>query len=127
VKVSLDWARYAHTFFIKQLRLVPAEEAERHGIPAEAPTFLSPYVHGSKRCTVSGCGVHYRPLVYQTGYTTTAHHYHGIGEGGIYFYISPEPQLPCSIPNEAGWIAQVEPLGEWATRDTFVGQAPAVR
>jgi hypothetical protein len=116
-------------YYLKVLHLVPAAVANQYGIPAEAPTFLSRYVPRAKPCAYPSCGVTFQPLTYQTGYTTTAHHYHGTGEGGIYFYISQDPQLPCRSPlNAAGWwVAQVEPLGEWATKSTVVGQAPAVR
>jgi hypothetical protein len=66
--------------YVKQLRLVTPWTARRLGIRAEAPVFISPWVHEQARC--SGCNRLYSPLVYQTGYETAAQHQ--CGPGGIY-------------------------------------------
>jgi hypothetical protein len=71
------------TYYIKGVRLVPPAVAQRLGLPAEAPTFLSPAINGPQRC--GDCGTTYTPLVYQVGHETRAQHFHP-NRGGIYFY-----------------------------------------
>lgn len=59
-------------YYVKQLRLVPPEEAGMLGIPVEAPAFISPIILFNRRCPV--CPITYTPLLYQTGYVTQAPH-----------------------------------------------------
>lgn len=57
---------------LKQLRLISPEHANELGIPAEAPVLVSPYISREGDCII--CNVKYRPLMYQVGFTTKAHH-----------------------------------------------------
>lgn len=66
---------------IKNLRLVTPERANELGVPAECPVLCSPYVIGAVHCHV--CNIDYKPLIYQVGQQTTAHHFCKQG-GGIY-------------------------------------------
>jgi hypothetical protein len=40
------------TYYLKHLRLAPAELANALDIPAEAPVFLSPVVNAPQRCSI---------------------------------------------------------------------------
>lgn len=67
---------------LKQLRLISPEHANELGIPAEAPVLVSPYISREGDCII--CNVKYRPLMYQVGFTTKAHHTCKENGGGIY-------------------------------------------
>lgn len=60
------------TTVYKTLRLVTPERASALGIPAEAPVFVSPYVHLAVRCP--NCVGTWAPLVYGFGRRTTSVH-----------------------------------------------------
>lgn len=66
----------------KELRLITPEYAQRLGIAAEAPVFISPQI-------VEGicvnCGVTITPLVYAFGREVIAQHF-CLNNGGIYVY-----------------------------------------
>lgn len=66
---------------IKNLRLVTPERANELGVPAECPVLCSPYVNTTNHCDV--CNIDYKPLIYQVGQQTTAHHFCK-QDGGIY-------------------------------------------
>jgi hypothetical protein len=115
------------TYNFKHLRLVPAERAQRLGIHAETPVFVSPFIDGKQRCPV--CRVCFTPLVYQAGYEVRAQHYHET-DGGIYFYLARLPRLYKALAERSGWVLQVEPLGETAISNGppyRSGRAEAVR
>lgn len=95
-------------YFLKQLRLLPAISAGSLGLPAEAPTFVSPIIGEQHRCDL--CSVIYSPLWYQVGYITSAQHQHATG-GGTYCYHRCRPGISEAYIREYGWISQVEPLG----------------
>jgi hypothetical protein len=114
-------------YYVKQLRLVSAEQAGKLGIPAESPAFVSPIIHEAMHC--HSCRCIYTPLLYQTGYVTEAHHYHE-ADGGIYFRVPYQPRLRGSLREQTGWTAHVVPLDEGVTyqaRDGRCGRAKAVR
>jgi len=89
----------------KYLKLIRPNDAEAMGIKAEAPVFISPMV---KEGNCGFCGVHYTPLVYQTGYETRAQHFHGDpadwGVSGIFF--------SRGKPEGSLWVANLELIGE---------------
>ena len=69
---------------VKYLRVIPPEQANALGIPAEAPVLVSPIVTGNL-CRY--CGTHYQPLVYPLEGLVEAHHWHPSylpSPGGIY-------------------------------------------
>jgi hypothetical protein len=118
--------------FYKALRLVMPENAAERAIPADAPAFVSPIIQWAKCCPL--CGSVYRPLAYQVGHVTTAHHFHpacGDGDcGGIYcFALSPLSSI-APLATFTGFVAAVEPLGRVTLR-TLCGRhcalAEAVR
>jgi hypothetical protein len=115
------------TYFVKTLRLVTPRIANSLGIPAEAPTFLSPEVDEPRRC--DSCPVTYTPLVYQAGELTHTQHYHE-ESGGIYFYTTTSLRVVASLAQMSGFIASLEPIGqlhiERARGDRY-GRAEAVR
>jgi hypothetical protein len=92
---------------IKHLRLVTPERANKLGIPAEAPTFCSPYIHEGF-CHL--CDVHYTPLIYQIGQTTEAQHFCVQGGGGIYVQL-PEDSSRRWLYNDGLFTATVLPSG----------------
>jgi hypothetical protein len=97
--------------YVKTLRLVPPDVANQLGIPAEAPTFLSPLVHRPQACSVPTCTTFYRPLHYATGRVSAAPHYHRT-RGGVYFYVvMGSLGFLDALIEHMGWIATVEPLG----------------
>ena len=98
------------TYYFKQLRLAPPDVLNQMGIPAEAPTFLSPLVDLARHCRV--CPTRYTPLVYQTGQVTYAQHYHAT-VGGIYFWVRHQFQLDMLL-GLTGWFVQLESLGKTA-------------
>jgi hypothetical protein len=117
------------TYYVKVLRLVPPATANRLGIPAEAPTFLSPGVVTPHRCWA--CWVTFTPLVYQTGQLTTAQHYHK-NRGGIYFIVTDYSPLLFlyALTGRTGWLAHIEPVGKtWiqAASGQGHGRSEAVR
>jgi hypothetical protein len=117
----------SRNYYLKQLRLLPAETASTLGLPAEAPTFVSPIIGEQNRCVL--CPVTYTPLCYQVGYITYAQHQHETG-GGIYCYRRCRPGIPEARIRENGWISQVEPLGALHHQKTgraTVARAEAVR
>lgn len=67
---------------IKHFRLITPEYAEELRVPAECPVLCSPYIKAQNYCHI--CHVAYRPLVYQIGHTTEAHHFCATNGGGIY-------------------------------------------
>jgi hypothetical protein len=118
------------------LRLVTAKFANSLGIPAEAPTFISPYIGGPERCDL--CSVTFTPLVYQTGRVTYAQHYHP-GEGGIYFSIATREEWLAWLTGgegigPTGFVAHIEPIGQvetipdtqisadWLLQDSFLDE-----
>jgi hypothetical protein len=115
------------TYFVKTLRLVTPRIANNLGIPAEAPTFLSPAVDEPRRC--DRCPVTYTALVYQAGEVTHAQHYHE-ESGGIYFHATTSLRVVASLAEMSGFIASLEPVGqlriERAGGDRY-GRAEAVR
>jgi hypothetical protein len=98
-------------YYLKHLRLVPAEAANELGIPAESPVFLSPAVYAPHRCSV--CPVTYTPLLYAAGQVTRSQHYHET-DGGIYFLVRKEMSFTTGLFHHTGWLAQVEPIGKSA-------------
>jgi hypothetical protein len=115
--------------YIKTLRLVPAEYVNRLGMPAEAPTFVSPIIDTRRPCLICRRTT-YAPLVYQTGYVTTAHHYHHCHSGGIYCFLATSPSFLASIAELTGFVAQVEPIGKMNTQvisGDICARAEAVR
>jgi hypothetical protein len=118
----------ARSYYLKQLRLLPAETASTLGLPAEAPTFVSPILGEQNRCSV--CPVTYTPLCYQVGYVTYAQHYHESGGGGVYCYRRCRPGVHEAHIRETGWISEVQPLGALQIQKTgreAVARAEAVR
>jgi hypothetical protein len=113
-------------YYVKQLRLVPPERAASRGLQAEGPLFVSPYVEEPRRCDLPSCQAVYRPLSFQVGYITTAHHHH-FNTGGIYVYLCARPRLPLLLGEQTGWSAHVDPLGEVICSNDGTGRAPAVR
>lgn len=114
-------------YFLKQLRLLPAISAGSLGLPAEAPTFVSPIIGEQHRCDL--CSVIYSPLWYQVGYITSAQHQHATG-GGTYCYHRCRPGISEAYIREYGWISQVEPLGALQREKSggeTVARADAVR
>src|SRR5919202_3474584 len=112
--------------YFKVLRLAPPQACHELGIPAEAPTFLSPQICDARRCR--SCSVTYTPLVYAPGLVTKAQHWHP-DRGGIYFHAVDPLSFPDPCAGGCGWIAQVEPLGRtWIDDDTIapLGRAEAV-
>lgn len=102
-------------FFYKHLKLVSPEEANRLGVFAECPVFISPYAE-TNYCQI--CDVKYSPLVYQAGYTIEAQHYHPNEKiGGIYLfseiknpYLSTSSVLESeSVYNAFGWFGILKP------------------
>jgi hypothetical protein len=117
----------AEQIFAKTLRLILPETANSLNIPAEAPTFISPVTSEPSVCR--HCGITYAPLVYQTGQTTVAQHYHA-KSGGIYFVCMPSTKRLKALLYTSGFIAFVQPLGPIATERLFtdvVGRSEAVR
>lgn len=101
---------------LKELRLVTAESAKRFGIVTESPVFISPYIKHDEVCS---CGVIFKPLVYPTGFTVQADHFHDGGEGtrkffygmgGIYYHDTVKPSTMTTGVN--GWLAEVTPISE---------------
>ena len=107
------------TYYLKHLRLAPAELANELDIPAEAPVFLSPVVNAPQRCSI--CAVTYSPLLYAPGHVTYSQHYHGL-DGGIYFLVRKETRFTKSLFHPTGWLAQVEPIGKTAIYETSMGR-----
>src|SRR3989344_4909723 len=102
----------------KALRLITPERAQKVGIPAEAPVFVSPYISEAHRCSV--CDKSFTPLVYQVGYTVDSQHFHD-ENGGIYS----SPTLDGSMKHlelNGGFIAVLEPLGKYVEKTVFVPQ-----
>ena len=106
-------------YYLKHLRLVPAEAANELGIPAESPAFLSPAVYAPHRCSV--CPVTYTPLLYAAGQVTRSQHYHDTG-GGIYFLVRKEMSGTTGLFHHSGWLAQVEPIGKSAIFRAITGR-----
>ena len=98
-------------YYLKNLRLVPAEATNDLGLPAESPVFLSPAVYAPHRCLL--CPVTYGPLLYATGLVTTSQHYHET-KGGIYFLVRKEMSATTGLLHHSGWLAQIEPIGKSA-------------
>jgi hypothetical protein len=112
---------------VKQLRLITPRKAEKLGVRAEAPVFISPRTDKRRQCTL--CPVVYTPIVYQTGQVTTAQHWHE-NEGGIYLYVINNAKFLEALCNQSGWIAQVETIGQIAINGSptnLQGRAEAVR
>jgi len=99
----------------KDLSLITQELANSLGIPAEAPVFTSPYLRQQLKC--EDCGVEYKPLVYQTGYTVKAHHFHEDQDGGIYYHPKEDREH-----GEIGWYTILEPIGQ----SSIYGRSEAV-
>jgi hypothetical protein len=117
-------------YYVKTLRLVPPDVANQLGIPAEAPTFLSPLVRGAQACSVPTCDVVYTPLMYATGRVSAASHYHR-NCGGVYFYVVTDSlDFLDALLDHAGWLAGLEPRGTTMIdppgRDYGTGRAEAV-
>lgn len=108
------------------MKLVTPEFANKIGIYAEAPVFVSAFTIGDQTCPE--CNMKAKPLVYQARYiTSSSHHMHDL-EGGIYsfdnlkdLFKSPDySNTPYDIPFACGkFVALVEPLGK-IRRRTFV-------
>ena len=114
--------------YYKLLRLVLPQVANQLGIPAEAPTFLSPQILRPQRCKHTPCPAIIAPLVYQTGQITRSPHYHSTG-GGIYFSTAPADSLDKSYPRISGFFAILGLIGEHTFDDNgrvTVGRAEAV-
>jgi hypothetical protein len=95
--------------YVKLLRLTPAQGCQKLGITAENPAFLSPALTKEERCPL--CNAAYRPLVYQTGQLTLAHHWHK-DCGGIYVFVRSKQWLRDLPMGHPGWIAGVELMGQ---------------
>ena len=89
----------------KYLKLIGPSDAQKYGVAAEAPVFISPMVNATD-CTT--CGIHYTPLVYQTGYMTKSQHFHRGGFGGGGIYITHKEDLPTG----QFWVATVGLVGK---------------
>lgn len=110
----------------KDLRLIVPELARELEIPAEAPVFVSPYVSETVRC---GCGVEYRPLVYQVGREIKAHHFHRrlYVSGGIYYDKSPLKEY-AKLTTMYGFVAILEPVGrKYESNDDGESEAVLVK
>lgn len=107
--------------YYKTLRLITPDVAQKLGIPAEAPVFISPHVIPG---TCSLCGRSYNPLVYQTGRVVDAHHFHKdeLGSGGIFWNIADSP--PGFIG--AGWLAILSSVGKIVENPNASGRSEAV-
>lgn len=96
----------------KMLKLISGDLPDAN-IHLETPTFVSPVRNDRVRC--GDCRVAFTPLVYASGRSTSAHHFHE-REGGIYFY--EEPDRLNNFFNawiqtyKSGWIAMLENHGE---------------
>ena len=108
----------------KHLRLLTPTIAERVGIEAEAPFFISPYVDKESDC--ESCGVTYGPVQYSPNYITESPHIHPT-EGGLYYFrVDREwfensnhfERFELSLDtigkdsNSSPWIALLTPQGE---------------
>lgn len=105
------------TIYMKQLRLISPEVAYHgYNLPVEAPIFVSPNIQTEQNCN---CKIDYTPLVYQTGLTIEAQHFHP-ESGGIYYYELNDPKdlkdfiVAADHANFTphGWYAILSPLGE---------------
>lgn len=100
----------------KELDLISPETAQKAGIPAESPVFVSPSAKHERIC--GSCTTTYGPLVYQAGYRTLPHHFHEreIEGGGIYFLLKRTKDDPYFISKYGlSWVADIT-LG---TRSTY--------
>lgn len=70
----------------KLLKLITPEEANRFGVPAESPVFVSPLKSIAENCRE--CHVSHTPLVYSQDGITEAQHFHPTN-GGIYHFSGP--------------------------------------
>lgn len=118
-------------FSFKQLRLITPERAQRLGIAAEAPVFISPY---TIRDVCGDCGVVYQPLIYHLG-IVKPHHFHEEEKdhwsgGGIYYQSWPEhevPYLPVFNNEPFDWIAILELAGRFDRRRTEQVQVVGIK
>lgn len=110
----------SHVYY-KFLRLVRPEDAQKLGIPAECPVFVSPFVTGAQQ-PCQECGECFTPLVYQTGHRIQAQHFCE-NYGGIYFN-SFQPRQ-TQEPYLSDWIATLTPVGGMTRINEL--RAPAVR
>lgn len=102
----------------KPLRLITPEIAQRFGMPAEAPVWVSPWISEAHICEY--CQGKYTPLVYSPHSTIVAQHFHPdeleldvgsiSGRGGIYF-----SRELSSYHTSWGWVAECEPRGGLAS------------
>ncbi|MBI2613223.1 MAG: hypothetical protein HYW62_00405 [Candidatus Levybacteria bacterium] len=100
--------------FWKQLKLITPQQAERLGIWAETPVFISPLI--SEKGICYECQEEYSPIIYGHG-LVTAQHFHRPGNGGIYHNKS----LPSFFTEQERtnfknfkwphWIAILDPIG----------------
>ena len=95
--------------FWKTLNLITMQEAERLGISAEAPVFVSPYTNNKQSCD---CGVDFSPITYYQG-LISAQHYHGPQDGGIYHYMTEKKHFDEALSlvgPKPNWIAILDPV-----------------
>lgn len=108
-------------YYVKLVRLAEPRFLNRLGIPAEAPTFLSPQIVGSYRCTL--CKATYSPLMYAPYAIVSAQHFHE-KRGGINFFVTNNLLALARLLLCYGWLAQVEPIGKTII-DDGLGPFPA--
>lgn len=112
--------------YYKSLRLIAPEFANGLGIYSEAPVFISPMVLPN---VCKGCGVRYKPLIYEAGGTVRAHHSHEDGVdyegGGIYYHLISSSSEGFEIfpLSKQGWLALLVPIAT----PLYSGRAPEVR
>ena len=97
--------------YFKELRLITAEIANRFGVPAEAPVFVSPQVNAGENCDEDECDIVFTPLVYQVGYDTIAQHLHE-SSGGIYQWSTSSTVDQILSNGGYKWTAFLVPSGE---------------
>lgn len=116
---------------IKPLRLITPETAQKFGIPAEAPIWVSPWISAAYDC--EHCRCTFTPLVYSPHSTVISQHFHPnsteldigsiSGRGGIYF-----SRELSSYHAAWGWVAECEPRGGLASfRDEIMSEGAFVR